>query len=180
MLCGIPVDATDDLPLDGAFPLGCSSFTQAFLTKLRRKLQLRLGALAAFVDALGPASPALHIAIQILRVNLQPSFVHVFRALPWDFSHEWAAHIQHDVHTRLSEQLCCPIAGPAAQLTLGMPLRYAGLRILNHQYEAALHYLNGALALNDSHSLSLGNSETWSLEVGRDVAFVERTFPYRC
>ena len=151
-----------------------SPFTQAFLAKLGRKLQLRSGALAAFIDVLGPASPALHIAVQILQVNLQSSFVHVFRALPWDLSHAWAAQVQQDVHRWISDQLSCPVAGPAAQLTLAMPLRYAGLGILNHQYEAALHYLNGALALNDSHSLSLGNSETWPQEIGRAVVFVER------
>ena len=42
VLCGLLVDATDNLPPDNAFPVGCASFTQAFLDKLRRKLQLRL------------------------------------------------------------------------------------------------------------------------------------------
>ena len=55
-----------------------------------------------------------------------------------------------------------------------MPLRPADLGILNFQYKVALHFLNGALALNDSHSLSLGNSETWSAEVSRAVGFLER------
>ena len=83
LLCGIPVDVLDELPPEGAFPLGRPTFTQTMLERLRRKLQIRLGALAALIDALGPSSPALHLAIQILRVNLQSSFVHVFRAVSW-------------------------------------------------------------------------------------------------
>ena len=161
LLCGIPVDTADELPPDGSFPLGSSSFTHAFLAKARRKLELRLRALAAFVDALGPASPALHIAVQILRVNLQTSFVHVFRALRWDISHEWAASLQGDVHEWLAEQLQCPIAGPAAQLALAMPLRHAGLGLLNFQYEAALHFLNGALAPH----LAIQRPGRWKLAV---------------
>ena len=79
-LGGLPVDTVDDLPPEGAFSLGQSLFTQTFLEKLRCKLQIRLGALAAFIDFLGPASPALHIATQILRVNLQTFFFQVFLA----------------------------------------------------------------------------------------------------
>ena len=45
---------------------------------------------------------------------------------------------------------------------------------MNFQYEAALHFLNGALALNDSHSLTLANSETWSSEVSKAIGFLER------
>ena len=174
LLCGIPVDVHDELPPEGAFPLGHQTFTQTVLDRLRRKLQIRLRALTALIDALGPSSPALHLAVQILRVNLQTSFVHVFRAVSWETTHAWALHLQQDIHAWLTEHLQCSMAGPAAQLAIAMPLRYAGLGLLNFQYEAALHFLTGALALNDSHSLTLANSETWSAEVSQAIAFVER------
>ena len=136
-------------------------FRSGFFSRSRwpflRSCVANLNCDCGIVDALGPASLALHIPVQILHVNLQTSFVHVFRALHWDVSHEWAASLQGDIHDWLAQQLQCPIAGPAAQLALAMPLRHAGLSHLNFQYEAALHFLNGALALNDSHSLSLGN-----------------------
>ena len=174
LLCGIPVDVFDDLPPEGAFPLGHPTFTQTVLERLRHKFQIRLRALTALIDALGPSSPALHLATHILRVNLQSSFVHVFRAVRWETTHEWAFQLQHDIHSWLCEHFQFSLAGPAAQLALAMPLRYAGLGLLNFQYEAALHFLTGALALNDSHSLTLANSETWSSEVSKAIAFVER------
>ena len=39
--------------------------------------------------------------------------------------------------------------------------------ILSYLVRSWLHFLNGALALNDSHSLTLANSETWSCEVSQ-------------
>ena len=65
-------------------------------------------------------------------------------------------------------------------LAIAMPLRYAGLGLLNFQYEAALRFLAGALALNDSHSLTLANSETWSSEVSKAIALCRACFSYRC
>ena len=40
--------------------LGSPTFSQTTLDRLRHKLQIRLRALAALIDALGPSSPALH------------------------------------------------------------------------------------------------------------------------
>ena len=172
VLCGLPVDVGP--PPDIALPLGKASFTQTFLKAARDKFLVRLRALQALVEALGPASSASHLACQIVRVNLLPAFTHIFRACSWEVSHDWAQQLQHDVLHWLGELLQCPIVGPAAQLTLAMPLRFGGLGLLNLQYEAVLHFLNGSLALCDSHSLSLANSETWSDEVSRAIGFVER------
>ena len=98
-------------------------------------------------------------------VNLQTSFVHVFRALHWDTSHEWASQLHHDIHEWFADPFQCPIFGPAAQLALAMPVRHVGVGLSNLQYEVALHFLNGALALNDIHSFSLRDSKTSSMEV---------------
>ena len=175
VICGVPIEGASSLPEDHGQPLGTPTFTQAFLERLRHKLQLRLRALAAVADALGPSSSAAHLAVHILLVNIQTAFVHIFRACHWTVVHEWAGQLQTDVSTWLSEFLQCPLGGPASQLTLSMRLRFAGLGILNFQYEAALHFVQGALALNDNAALSLGNSETWSYEVGRAIAFLERS-----
>ena len=174
VICGIPVDTSDDLPEDAAQPLGTEQFTAAFLAQMRNKLLIRLGALAALIDALGPSSPAAHLAVHILRVNLQTAFVHIFRACHWTAVHAWAGQLQNDVQQWLADILHCPWGGPATQLTLAMPLRFAGLGILNFQFEAALHFVQGALALNDNAALSLGNSETWSDEIGSAIGFLER------
>ena len=131
--------------------------------------------LSTFVDALGPSSPAVHIAVQVLRVNLQPAFTHIFRACSWSFVYAWAGMLQTDVTAWLSQTLSAPLVGPASQLILAMPLRFAGLGLLNFQYEAALHSLHGALALGVSKALTLSNSETWSGEVSHTIGFVERT-----
>ena len=166
VICGIPVDIAGELAEDHAQPLGNSTFTESFLEQLRRKLRLRLEALTALTDALGPSSSAAHLAVHILRVFRQP--------LCMSSVHEWAGQLQADVHTWLAELLLCPLGGPASQLTLSTPLRFAGLGILNFQYEAALHFIQGALALNDNASFSLGNAETWSDEIGRAIGSLER------
>ena len=72
--------------------------------------------------------------------------------------HERAGQIQADVASRPPPM---PMGGPAAQLALSMPLRFAGLGILNFQYDAALHFVQG-----------LG---TWSEETSRAIGFLERT-----
>ena len=174
LICGIPVDRSGELPDDAAQPLGNASFTSAFLEQLRMKLRLRLNALSALTDALGPSSSAAHLAVHILRVNLQTAFVHIFRACHRTVVHAWAGQLQEDVQTWLSDLLHCPWGGPASQLAVALPLRHAGLGILNFQYEAALHFVHGALALNDNATLSLGNSETWSDEIGSAIGFLER------
>ena len=56
----------------------------------------------------------------------------------------WAGMLQADVTAWLSETLSAPLVGPASQLILAMLLRFAGLGLLNFQYEAALHSLHGA------------------------------------
>ena len=113
------------------------------------------------------------MGVQVLRVNLQPAFTHIFRSCSWPIVHEWAGMLQADITALLGETLSAPLVGPTVQLVVAMPLRLAGLGwatgILNFQYEAALHSLQGpgSLGTRCSCCLTLANSEIWSDEVSK-------------
>ena len=80
-LCGLPLDASMD-PLRFDVPVGDTSYLRDFLSHQLVVLRTRLSLLEAFVDFHGPASPALHIALTLLRCNVQHSWAYLWRYLP--------------------------------------------------------------------------------------------------
>ena len=80
-LCGLPLDASTD-PLHLDVPLGDASFLERLLAHQLLVLHKRLSLLEPFVDFHGPASPALHIALTLLRCNIQHSWAYLWRFLP--------------------------------------------------------------------------------------------------
>ena len=173
VICGVPVQADGEIPADEAAPLGPPAFTETFLLQVRRKFARRLAALSALIEAQGPASIATHLAFQILRVNLQHSFTHLFRVCAWGTLLPWASQLQTDTLEWVQDTLRCPLPEGHARQILSLPLRHAGLGILDLQHEAALHFVQGALALSDHGRLSLANTDSWTMEVAAAIGHLE-------
>ena len=173
VICGVPVQAEGGLPEDEAAVLGPPRFSEVFLGQVRRKFARRLAALSALMDAQGPASIATHLAFQVLRVNLQHSFTHLFRVCSWGILAPWAAQLQTDILEWIQTTLHCPLPEGPPRLILALPLRHAGLGILDLQNEAALHFVQGALALSDHGRLSLANMDSWTADVAAAIGYLE-------
>ena len=65
-------------------------------------------------------------------------------------------------------------AGPSRRI-LSLPLRHAGLGILDLQHEAALRFVQGALALSDHGRLNLSNMDSWTADVAVSIGYLETT-----
>ena len=145
-LCGLPLDVAAD-PLQFDVPLGCSSFLQTFLSNQRKVLQTPLSLLEAFVDYHGPASPALHIALTLLRCNVQHSWAHLWRFLPPPLAQPHAALLDALLMQHFTRLTAIPTDVPLTRDILNYPLAQGGLNLVQHRIEAQIHFLSGAMAL---------------------------------
>ena len=81
---------------------------------------------------MGPDTPALlHVALAILRVQLQNRHVHLLRFCPWQVTHEWAAELDKDLLEWLSRALDLPLDTPVARSVLTVPVALGGLGFPN-------------------------------------------------
>ena len=145
-LCGLPLDASTD-PLHFDMPLGDSSFLEQFLSHQLVVLRKRLSLLEAFVDFHGPASPALHIALTLLRCNIQHSWAYLWRFLPSPLAQPHAALLDELLMRHFSRLTAIPTSLPMTRDILNYPLAQGGLNLLQHRIEAHIHFLSGAMAL---------------------------------
>ena len=148
VMCGLPVDTLDADLHDQHVPWGARPFLEAFLAEARAQLQRRLGTLTAFVDTLGPHTPALYAAVNILRVNLLPRFMHLLRFLPLTLTLPWAQVMDGDILAWLQDCLALPFPAPCWDTILRTPLALGGLPLLILADESVLHFLSGHLALH--------------------------------
>ena len=88
-------------------------------------------------------SGALHSALHVLRINLLPRYIHLFRFLSLHLTLPWARLIDTGIRNWLASQL----DSPASHAILAAPVAHAGLGLTTLQYEAPLHCLFGHLAL---------------------------------
>ena len=132
-------------------PLGDSSFLEQLLSHQLVVLRKRLSLLEAFVDFHGPASPALHIPLTLLRCNTQHSWAYLWRFLPPPL-----AQVAAQPHAALLDELrmrhfsrltAIPTSLPLTRDILNYPLAQGGLNLLQHRMEAPIHFLSGAMAL---------------------------------
>ena len=88
-----------------------------------------------------------HAALHVLRVNLLPRYVHLFRFMPVDRSLQLARSVDDRVLPWLQEQLDLPLSDPAVRILLQTPCAHGGLSLLRLHHEALLHCISGLLAL---------------------------------
>ena len=143
-LCGLPLECPAD---DRDLAWGTDSYVDQFLETVLSQLDVRLGALTKFMQTLGPSSVAGHAALHVLRINLLPRFVHLFRFLPVDRSLQLARSIDERLLPWLQEQFDLPLAHPAVRIILQTPCAHGGLSLLRLHHEALLHCISGLLAL---------------------------------
>ena len=101
-LCGLPLEGPAD---DSDLVWGTPSYVDRFLADVVAQLDVRLGALSRFMHVLGPASVAAHVSLHVLRINLLPRFVHLFRLLLVDWSLQLARQIDLHLLPWLQEQI---------------------------------------------------------------------------
>ena len=154
-LCGLPLDASTD-PLRFDLPLGDSSFLHSFLSHQLVVLRNRLSMLEAFVDFHGPASPALHLALTLLRCNIQHSWAHLWRFLPPPLAQPHAALIDELLMQHFTRLTAIPTTMPLTRDILNYPLAQGGLNLLQHCIEAHIHFFSGAMALQLNADSPLG------------------------
>ena len=143
-LCGLPLESPAD---DRDLAWGTVSYVDQFLDTVLSQLDVRLSALTRFMQVLGPSSVAGHAAIQVLRINLLPRFVHLFRFLPVDRSLQLARNVEEHILPWLQEQLDLPLTAPDVRIVLQTPCSHGGLSLLRLHREALLHCISGLLAL---------------------------------
>ena len=96
---------------------------------------------------MGPETEALHVALSIVRVNLQARHTHLARLCQRQIYHEWAATVANDYVAWLAAAIALPLDTPAALSILQVPVSHGGLGFLSPQCEGAFHYLQAFLAL---------------------------------
>ena len=146
-ICGLPVAELGSEDIDWLMAWGDDRYVAAFLRHSQHMLSLRLRALSQFTELLGPDSPAAHIALQVLRLNLLPRFTHLFRFLPLRLTLPWAKDLDADLLTWLENLLRLPLrAAPNTWVLLTPPSR-GGLGLTPLVIESLLHCLAGTVAL---------------------------------
>ena len=147
VMCGLPIDSPDRAAEDQAGPWGTTDCVRNFFQQTRHTFAARLRTLATFVNQMGPDTPALHVALAFVRVQLQSRHVHLLRFCPWQVTHEWAAELDRNLVEWLSRALDLPLDTPAARSVLRVPVALGGLGFLHPQHEAALHNLQALMPL---------------------------------
>ena len=135
------------LASDADLVWGSPSYVDTFLQHTLAQLDLRLQALNRFLTVMGPTTIAAHASLHVLRTNLLPRFVHLFRFLPIDRSLQLAREVDARVLAWLQDSLDLPLTSPPVRLILQTPTAHGGLSLLRLHHEALLHCISGLLAL---------------------------------
>ena len=146
-LCGLPVDHLDPLAADMPVAWGTQTYLDSFLEARRLDLTRRLTCLTSFIQTMGPNCGALHAATHILRINLLPRYVHLFRFLSLHVTLPWARLIDADIRGWVAHHFHCQLDSPALHAILSVPVAHAGLGLSVMHYEAPLHCLFDHLAI---------------------------------
>ena len=166
-ICGLPVAELGSEDIDWHMAWGNDRYVAAFLQHSQQMLTLRLCALSQFVHLVGPDSPAAHIALQVLRLNLLPRFTHLFRFLPLRLTMPWAKDLDVDLLTWLEALLRLPLrAAPNTSVLLTPPSR-GGLGLTPLVMEAPLHCLAGTVALTVAGEHPMTRDEAADAELAR-------------
>ena len=78
-MCGLPLDSHDAAASENSSPWGNQDFVTQFLAQTRETLNGRLRTLATFINTMDPETPAVHVALAVVRTQLQTRHVHLAR-----------------------------------------------------------------------------------------------------
>ena len=146
-LCGLPLESSPAPDTDDNLAWGTPTHIDLFLQRTMAAYEVRLRALGQFVSLLRPGSVALHASLHVLRTNLLPRFVHLFRLLSVDRCLQLTREIDSCTLPWLCEHLDLPLPHPAVRPILQTPTAHGGLSLLRLHLEALLHCITGILAL---------------------------------
>ena len=118
------------------WPLGNTDFVSDFLRESLSPCKATLTKLACIIELQGLASIALHVAMRLLRYNMQSCWAHLWRFLPPPSARPFAQALDTSMVNFVREQLAIPTQSPLIQDILRASVA-----------ESALHFLSGAIAL---------------------------------
>ena len=124
-LCGLPVGDLSPAAAELPVAWGTQTYLEQFLAARRRDLIQRPAALSTFIQTLGPNVGASHTAIQIVRVNLPPCHIHLFRFLSLHLTQPSAHLLDSDVRDWLAHHLCCSLDSLALHSIVATPVVHA-------------------------------------------------------
>ena len=167
-ICGLPVAELSPDHLDWDMAWGNDPFLAQFLRTAQDRLTVRLRALSQFVHLMGPDTPAMHVALQILRTNLLPRFTHLFRFVPLRLTLPWARDLDRDLVTWLETLLHLPLREPSSTWILLTPASRGSLGFTPLVIDVLLHCLSGLLALSAAGEHPMTRDETADAQLARE------------
>ena len=162
-VCGLPLEHHGRHEDPYYLALGEARYVAEFLGQALVDFRRRLTVLTAFLGAASPQSPAAHAAFHILRTNLAPRYVHIFRFLPLRLTLPFARQLDTELRTWVEAALDLRLGTPQCHSILTTPPKWGGLGITTFEVDALPHCCSGHIALPDAREPTSNATEADSI-----------------